>query len=339
MGFFRTSMCNKDRHSGVFGSGVYAPIVSMSYGAWARSEDTPITSILEMISFNRTGRNAKRKNKRPQAKNVLAIAHKRTDTLERSMPVFPPRKRAYLTYHTNIDLFCGSSGVVGNYLFAANGLYDPDITGTGHQPMGFDQMMVFYYHYTVLSSKITVSARNNGTNPGYAAVSRNGSSTAVTVSDDLVEAGNIEYRLVNTTSAVPNHVTIKLDMDISKFSGVDDLLDDDTYRGDSGSNPTDLEYFHISWWSPFTASSFTCNFDVVIEFEAMFTEPKKPSASLATTTSQECKHNSSFDTWGTDPPSSSLAPNNGAVLTDEHTSSGVGNDLTRFRKGFGGHHI
>jgi len=209
------------------------------------------------------------------------------------MPVFPARKRAILNYHTNIDLFCGASGVVGNYIFAANGLYDPDITGTGHQPMGFDQMMVFYYHYCVLSAKITVNARNNGTFPGYAAISRNGSNTAVTVSDDLVEAGNIEYRLVNTTSAVPNHQIIKLDMDISKFSGVDDLTDDDTRQGSSSANPTDVEYFHVSWWSPFTATSFTCNFDVLIEFEVLFLEPKKPSASLVAMQKDESKHDSS----------------------------------------------
>lgn len=42
------------------------------------------------------------------------------------------------------------------YIWSTNGMYDPDITGVGHQPMYFDQLTAIYNHYTVHSSKITV---------------------------------------------------------------------------------------------------------------------------------------------------------------------------------------
>lgn len=56
------------------------------------------------------------------------------------------------------------------HLFAASGLYDPDITGTGHQPLGYDQWMGtsastgFYNHYLVVSSeiKLTFYSQDNG---------------------------------------------------------------------------------------------------------------------------------------------------------------------------------
>ena len=36
-----------------------------------------------------------------------------------------------------------------------NSLFDPDQTGTGHQPYYFDQFAALYNRYTVLGSKLT----------------------------------------------------------------------------------------------------------------------------------------------------------------------------------------
>lgn len=43
----------------------------------------------------------------------------------------------------------------GDAVFRANSLFDPDRTGTGHQPYGFDQLAVAYGHYIVTGSRIT----------------------------------------------------------------------------------------------------------------------------------------------------------------------------------------
>ena len=45
-------------------------------------------------------------------------------------------------------------GSVASYVFRANGLYDPNYTGAGHQPYGFDQWMTYYNQFTVLGSKM-----------------------------------------------------------------------------------------------------------------------------------------------------------------------------------------
>jgi hypothetical protein len=214
--------------------------------------------------------------------NALRAPHSRFDTIENAMPIFPMAKRARLNYHTYADIFTGVSGLCGTYIFAANGLYDPDITGTGHQPIGFDQMMFFYYHYTVIRAKITVSFRNNSTSvPAWCAISRNGSSTAVTSPDELIESGNIEYHRINRSPDWGCIQKFSLDMDVGDFSGVANLLDDPEHRGAISSNPTDVEYFHISVWNSTDSTSFTVNADVLIEFEAIFTEPRKLASSLS----------------------------------------------------------
>jgi hypothetical protein len=46
------------------------------------------------------------------------------------------------------------------YSFNSNGLHDPDSTGTGHQPLGFDQYAVQYNRYRVLKTDYEVSFGN-----------------------------------------------------------------------------------------------------------------------------------------------------------------------------------
>lgn len=40
----------------------------------------------------------------------------------------------------------------------ATSIYDPDLTGTGHQPKGHDELAGFFQKYTVLSSSVNISA-------------------------------------------------------------------------------------------------------------------------------------------------------------------------------------
>ena len=66
-----------------------------------------------------------------------------------------------LRYCTQVSIPGGAGH--GSYQFRANSLYDPDLSGVGHQPMGFDEMSARYLHYQVLGSRIKVSPIINGT--------------------------------------------------------------------------------------------------------------------------------------------------------------------------------
>jgi len=69
-----------------------------------------------------------------------------TTIVSNTMPIFSAKTTRALRYSDYFQLTT-TSGAVSTYVFAANGLYDPNITGTGHQPMGFDQLLQFYNHY------------------------------------------------------------------------------------------------------------------------------------------------------------------------------------------------
>ena len=78
--------------------------------------------------------------------------------MRRSLPLngFPDSRLTRHRYCDNINLYQALPGTPEFYLFGANNGYDPDHSGTGHQPMGWDEMAAVYGTYAVVGSKITV---------------------------------------------------------------------------------------------------------------------------------------------------------------------------------------
>jgi len=63
-----------------------------------------------------------------------------------------------LSYYQIISL---PNTTITDSVFSLNCLYDPDISGGGHQPRGFDQWASFYSRYRVLSVEALVSGGPN----------------------------------------------------------------------------------------------------------------------------------------------------------------------------------
>jgi hypothetical protein len=198
----------------------------------------------------------------------------------KSKPLFSWRTRRTLQYYTTSTIITGTA-TNNAYVFAANGLYDPDVSGTGGQPMGFDQMMAFYNHYTVLRSRIKVLASNTSSSltPMFG-VSVSGSSTVTSSYQQLVEAGDISAHWLGYAGAKGSQARFVRSVNCGAFQGVDDVMDDPNMRGDVASNPAELVYFHLNTWNPQSASQITTAFQVVIEFDVMFHEPRVPTLSL-----------------------------------------------------------
>lgn len=58
---------------------------------------------------------------------------------------FPIRMRTRLRYAQTNSLTAGSTGLFGTErVFRLNSLYDPDLTGVGHQPYGYDTLATLY---------------------------------------------------------------------------------------------------------------------------------------------------------------------------------------------------
>lgn len=83
-------------------------------------------------------------------------------------PFTMSRMSTVLKYNTNFSLnpTAGSMGATGTNIwqFTSNGLYDPDITGTGHQPLYFDNYAALYSRYKVKYATIKVTCINHTVN-------------------------------------------------------------------------------------------------------------------------------------------------------------------------------
>ncbi len=190
-------------------------------------------------------------------------------------------------YETGISL-TGTAGVYSQYVFTANGLYDPNITGTGHQPLGFDTMMAYYEQYTVMASKITVRACGNGIQAVNVGLCLAPDTTTLVV-PDVIENGLIVSKVLDGRAGggygTGNRIkTLNLTCDVARYFGRPGgrgLLDDTNLYGTVAANPTEQVYFVIGQWG---FGSFTDNtavsMDVTIEYEAYFWEPRKIAAQL-----------------------------------------------------------
>lgn len=197
----------------------------------------------------------------------------------RGIPLFPARFRGLLRYTDNFQL-TSTSGAVASYVFSCNGLFDPNITGTGHQPAGFDQMMLSYEHYCVQSARLTVTALNTSGNIyPTVALSVRASPTPITAIQQIIEDGLVSLDRLNGANVYGSIRELKTSCNIAKFGGLVQVLDNTDYRGNVAANPVEQSYFHIQLFDSFATTSVV-SFEVVIEYESWFTEPRTLSQSL-----------------------------------------------------------
>ncbi len=83
-------------------------------------------------------------------------------TVIRGVSILPDRYMVKLKY---IDFIHFSAAASGNYVFRGNSTFDPDFTGTGHQPMGYDELQTLYRKVRVFGSKISVKVNSESATP------------------------------------------------------------------------------------------------------------------------------------------------------------------------------
>jgi hypothetical protein len=186
-------------------------------------------------------------------------------------------------YYDYAQQVSAAAGFCASRFFIANGLFDPDISGSGHQPMGFDQMMGVYTTYTVLRSSITITctAEVNGAILG---IYLSPDTTAITDPIRLVENG--QMRVVHlsqaTNTGANRQASITFSCDVAKYFGRRGrraLLNDDNLSGTAAANPFEGVYFGVVTWCFYSSNSAVVDYDVLLTYDAIFTEPRKLTVS------------------------------------------------------------
>jgi len=167
-----------------------------------------------------------------------ALAAKST-RVPRSIPGPWPQKRSQkLRYFDSIVLNAGA-GAITSHLFRANSLFDPDYTGIGHQPRGFDQWMAMYQKFVVVSSRIKIMAT----------YSAGGNASIIFILPTFgtsIPAFALEDQQCKWTTVVGGDSPVTLWNTYSHRNEFkSNPIDDDLAHGTASADPGKIFYYHI----------------------------------------------------------------------------------------------
>lgn len=192
---------------------------------------------------------------------------------DRAWAPFGKSKTVKHRYSTFFSLNPGV-GVSADRIFMANGMYDTDVSGTGHQPYGYDQMSLQYNQWTVLRSKITVTVYNNqsGLLPFWLAIAlRDDNAPIVTDPETLREQPGLVMKLVSPQAGNSLGVVTQ-SFDTKSFFNVKDPLGDSNLEGGTAIDPGEKAYFHVLMCPQNGTDDLASNvINVDIEFTATWT--------------------------------------------------------------------
>jgi hypothetical protein len=197
------------------------------------------------------------------------------------MSPLPFTLHSKLKYAEHI-LVTGTTGALGLYVFNASSLYDPNYTGTGHQPRGFDQIMPLYDHFVVLKSTIKVRLVSQTVNS--VVMAGVALSSTVTNQGDWDDYAEGPMSQVDSTGNLVTYgntsvLEFKLHYDAKSFLGVPDPITSNKNQGTISANPIDNAFYHIFVQDGAESASVNVRALVEIEYHCVFIEPLNPSQS------------------------------------------------------------
>lgn len=159
-------------------------------------------------------------------------------------------KAVCLRYNATVTLDITALGLTAWHVFRANSIFDPDLTGLGHQPLYRDSWAQFYNKYTVVSAKMVaefVTQYETKVGQYWCAtmVSDDPSDTPVDVTT-LKERGKPKYTctLLAGRDAVPSVRMVRA-ASSKRVMGVTNVRDDPNYQATMASNPASTWFMGV----------------------------------------------------------------------------------------------
>ena len=172
----------------------------------------------------------------------------------------------------------GAANFASSYKFNLNSLHDPNESGIGHQPLGYDELMTIYEKYTVVGAKITVCFLGDTTVPSVVGLRLvDGNTASIADKKKAIENGDSRWSYMSTANGGNNRIILRKNVNIKKFFGLADIVGNENYTKTATAEPApDDTCVAEMWVAPISASDTHGRTvaDVTIEYTCVFTEPK-----------------------------------------------------------------
>lgn len=199
--------------------------------------------------------------------------------------IMPDSLDTNLPYCDTKTLVADMGGTSAVHVFTLNGMYDPDITGIGHQPRGFDQYCGtensagMYKHYLVKGTKVEITWTNYSTEPVRVGMAFKDLPTISTSGNDYMETADSTYAVLGKEGS--GHEIKKLVMFWSgrRWFGKPNLDTERDIMGSNASNPTEQAYVHL--WTDNMGAGIDCTTkaNIKISYACGFKCPVTPAQS------------------------------------------------------------
>lgn len=181
---------------------------------------------------------------------------------------FPNRLTNQLKYNAFVTVTIAVPGI-GSYNFAANGLYDPDLSGVGHQPHYYDQLTALYNHYVVTKSTMKLRLLNLPTNGiAYGIFLDDDNSPSLANRFDAIEREGCVWS--TAARGQLDGRTVSKVFNASKYFGPN-VVNGSRFTGDITSNPSEMAHFYA--WAAGTSTE-TVEFCIEILYDVQWSELK-----------------------------------------------------------------
>lgn len=187
---------------------------------------------------------------------------------------FPRQVTVTQKYKEVIDWSGGAGGAMQVYQFSANGLYDPNITGTGHQPMFFDQLGALYDHYVVKASRYKVTVQNRGSTFVKLGLFLNDDSSVTPASPEAVaEQASGKFYLLDQSGTEKGRAYLTCGYDAAATFGPG-ILANNVLEGTPAANPSESAVFTLVAQAWDLSTAWTVILDVTVEYDVIWKENK-----------------------------------------------------------------
>lgn len=182
-------------------------------------------------------KNHKKQNNRRAGKTSL--------TNQVYAPSFPRSMAVNLKYTEMINITLTTS-LAFDYLFNLNSIFDPNRSGTGHQPQAHDQWATFYNRYRVdkIHCKL-LPCGSTSTHGQRFTIFPSNSTTGITAYDQATEMPYAKSAVCITTGSTRGSLIATYDL--ATIAGVNKTIyqSDDRYQAAFGSSPTEALCLHV----------------------------------------------------------------------------------------------
>lgn len=189
-----------------------------------------------------------RRTRRPRRKMNRRRGKRTTISSLAGSSVRPDRLLVRLPYQDSFILNSLTAGVCVNQVMNMNSIFDPDRTGIGHQPLGYNQWSNFYRKYKVhkVAYNVTFTQFNDyGTQADYGArvgvLLQNGVPPNTFTDQSIFEQPHLRFGAVGTTQGSSSK-TFKGMAGCARVAGRPNILylADDKYQANFGYNPSEF---------------------------------------------------------------------------------------------------